>query len=112
GIVTAIAAQSRGIATFRGMAGHAGNTPMRLRRDALAGAAELVLEVERLAQTTDGLTATVGRIHNEPNGGNVIAGETRVTYDVRHQDGSERDRARDRLEAAAHEIAGRRGLEL
>ena len=34
---------------FTGMAGHAGNTPMHLRRDALAGAAELVLEVERLA---------------------------------------------------------------
>jgi allantoate deiminase len=112
GIVTAIAAQSRGEAVFGGMAGHAGNTPMRLRRDALAGAAELVLEVERLARETDGLTATVGRIYNEPNVGNVIAGRTRVSYDVRHQDGSERDRARDRLEAAAREIAGRRGLEL
>src|SRR6476659_6757013 len=50
----AIAAQSRWIAAFDGMAGHAGNTPMHLRRDALAGAAELVLEVERLAQAADG----------------------------------------------------------
>ncbi len=112
GIVTAIAAQSRGIATFEGMAGHAGNTPMRLRRDALAGAAELILEVERLARETEGLTATVGRIHNDPNVGNVIPGRTRVSYDVRHQSGAERDRARDQLEAAAREIAGRRGLEL
>ena len=112
GIVTAIAAQSRGIATFQGMAGHAGNTPMRLRRDALAGAAELVLEVERLAQATDGLTATVGWIENEPNVGNVIAGRTRVTYDVRHQDEATRDRARDELESAARAIAARRRLEL
>jgi allantoate deiminase len=112
GIVTAIAAQSRGIAAFEGMAGHAGNTPMRLRRDALAGAAELVLEVERLAQATDGLTATVGWIENEPNVGNVIAGRTRVTYDVRHQDDVTRDAARDELEAAARSIASRRGLEL
>ncbi len=112
GVVTAIAAQSRGIAAFRGMAGHAGNTPMHLRRDALAGAAELVLEVERLARTTAGLTATVGWIENEPNVGNVIAGRTRVTYDVRHQDDATRDRARDELEGAARTIAERRGLEL
>jgi len=112
GIVTAIAAQSRGIADFRGMAGHAGNTPMRLRRDALAGAAELVLEVERTARATDGLTATVGWIGNEPNVGNVIPGHTWVTYDVRHQDDATRDRARDELENAARTIAERRGLEL
>ena len=112
GIVTAIAAQSRGIADFRGMAGHAGNTPMRLRRDALAGAAEFVLEVERLARATDGLTATVGWIGNEPNVGNVIPGHTWTTYDVRHQDDATRDRARDELEAAAGRIAARRGLEL
>jgi allantoate deiminase len=110
GIVTAIAAQSRGIADFRGMAGHAGNTPMRLRRDALAGAAELILEVERLACSTDGLTATVGWIGNEPNVGNVIPGHTWTTYDVRHQDGESRDRARDELEATARRIATRRGL--
>jgi allantoate deiminase len=112
GIVTAIAAQSRGIATFQGMAGHAGNTPMRLRRDALAGAAEFVLEVERLARQADGLTATVGWIENEPNVGNVIPGRTRCTYDVRHQDPSVRDRARDELEAAARAIADRRRLDL
>ena len=112
GIVTAIAAQSRGEATFTGMAGHAGNTPMRLRRDALAGAAEFVLAVERLAGETDGLTATVGRIHNEPQVGNVIPGRTRVSYDVRHQDDVRRDGARDRLEAAARAIADRRRLDL
>src|SRR6476646_2366512 len=112
GIVTAIAAQSRGIADFRGMAGHAGNTPMHLRRDALAGAAELVLEVERLAQATDGLTATVGWIENQPNVGNVISGRTRVTYDVRHQNDATRDRARDELELTARSIAAGRGLEL
>ena len=112
GIVTAIAAQSRGIADFRGMAGHAGNTPMRLRRDSLAGAAELVLEVERLAQGTEGLTATVGWVGNEPNVGNVIPGHTWTTYDVRHQDDATRDRARDELEATARAIADRRRLEL
>jgi allantoate deiminase len=110
GIVTAIAAQSRGIVDFRGVAGHAGNTPMRLRHDALAGAAEFVLEVERLAGATEGLTATVGWIGNEPNVGNVIPGHTWMTYDVRHQVDATRDHARDELEAAARQIALRRGL--
>jgi allantoate deiminase len=112
GIVTAIAAQSRGNIDLQGMAGHAGNTPMRLRRDALAGAAELVLEVERLARETDGLTATVGRIRVDPNVGNVIAGRARFSYDVRHQDGAVRDQARDRIMEAARAVADRRGLQL
>jgi allantoate deiminase len=112
GIVTAIAAQSRGTVVFDGMAGHAGNTPMHLRHDALPAAAEIVLEVERVAQETDGLTATVGRLSVEPNVGNVIPGRVTMTYDVRHQDDGTRDRARDALEAAAREIAQRRGLEL
>ncbi|HEX3453166.1 MAG TPA: M20 family metallo-hydrolase [Gaiellaceae bacterium] len=112
GIVTAIAAQSRGTVVFSGMAGHAGNTPMRLRHDALPAAAELVLEVERLARHTAGLTATVGRLSVEPNVGNVIPGQVAMTYDVRHQEDGTRDRARDALEAAAREIAQRRGLEL
>jgi allantoate deiminase len=42
----------------------------------------------------------------------VIAGRTRVSYDVRHQDDGTRDRARDGLETAARAIAERRGLEL
>ncbi|HST26712.1 MAG TPA: hydantoinase/carbamoylase family amidase, partial [Gaiellaceae bacterium] len=112
GIVTSIAAQSRGEAVYRGTAGHAGNTPMHLRRDSLTGAAEFVLEVERLARETEGLTATVGRIHNEPNVGNVISGRTRMSYDVRHQDVTTRDAGRDRLEQTARAIAERRGLEL
>jgi allantoate deiminase len=112
GIVTAIAAQSRGTAVFSGMAGHAGNTPMSLRRDALAGAAAFVLEVERLARATGGLTATVGRIENEPNVGNVIPGGVSASYDVRHQDGAERDRAVERLAASARAICAERGLDL
>jgi allantoate deiminase len=112
GIVTAIAAQSRGTVVFRGKAGHAGNTPMRLRHDALPGAAELVLEVERLAREIDGLTATVGRLSVEPNVGNVIPGRVAMTYDVRHQDDATRDRSRDALETFAREAAQRRELEL
>ena len=84
GIVSDIAGQSRATLTFRGEAGHAGTVPMHLRKDALAAAAEVVLEIERLAHSQDDLVATVGRIQAEPGAINVIAGAVHLTLDVRH----------------------------
>src|SRR5438477_455201 len=67
GVVEAIAGQSRLKLCFTGKAGHAGTTSMRLRRDALAGAAQWIALVENLAQNTHGLVATVGRLEIGPN---------------------------------------------
>ena len=69
GVVTAIAGQSRLEVVFEGSANHAGTTPMNLRRDALAGAAEWIGSVEREAQTTSSLVATVGKVEARPGGG-------------------------------------------
>src|SRR5438874_3042359 len=74
-VVEAIAGQSRLEFTFRGRANHAGTTPMHLRCDAIAGAAEWIGAVERVAQRVPGLVATVGRISAKPGAANVIAGE-------------------------------------
>ena len=74
GVVEAIAGQSRYELTFHGKANHAGTSPMHLRHDALAGAAEWITAVERHAQTTPGLVATVGRIEALPGATNVIPG--------------------------------------
>ena len=52
GVVHAIAGQNRAEITFTGQASHAGTTPMRLRHDAVAGAAEWVVAVEQLALDT------------------------------------------------------------
>ena len=84
GVVSAIASQTRGRLTFRGKAGHAGTTPMNLRRDALAGAAEFVLAAEKLARARSGLVATVGTIQVPGGAANVIPGEVTVSLDVRH----------------------------
>jgi allantoate deiminase len=110
--VTAIVGQSRHTLTWTGHANHAGTTPMHLRRDALAGAAEWIVAVESLAQRTDGLVATVGHVDVEPNAGNVIAGAVRVSLDVRHADDAARKSAVDTLLAQAETIAARRGLAL
>ena len=110
GVVEAIAGQSRLDFRFIGKANHAGTTPMALRRDALAGAAEWVGAVERVARSTPGLVATVGRIEAQPGAENVIAGEARASLDVRHATDDVRLRALSEIEREATAIAGRRGL--
>jgi len=85
GVADAIAGQTRMQLTFTGQANHAGTTPMgHLRKDALATAAQWVVEVEHYANATDGLVATVGKVETGSGAGNVIAGEFIATLDVRH----------------------------
>ena len=84
GVVSTIASQARGRLTFRGKAGHAGTTPMNLRRDSLAGAAEFVVFAEAFAGARPPLVATVGTITVPAGAANVIPGETVLSLDVRH----------------------------
>ncbi|MBN9143070.1 MULTISPECIES: allantoate amidohydrolase [unclassified Novosphingobium] len=112
GVVTGIAAQLRYGMVVRGLAGHAGTSSMPLRRDALAGAAEMVLAVEAIAQADESdLVATVGRIEALPGAANVIAGEVRFTLDVRAGDADRRNRAAERILGAMVDIADARGLD-
>ncbi len=108
--VEAIAGQSRIELTFLGHANHAGTTPMHLRYDAIAGAAEWIGAVERVAQDVPRLVATVGKIEVKPGATNVIAGEARLTLDVRHSSDEVRTRAVDNFIRQAQGIAARRGL--
>ncbi|WP_156890675.1 allantoate amidohydrolase [Meiothermus rufus] len=112
GLVEAIVGQSRLEVVFRGQAGHAGTTPMALRRDALAGAAEWMTLVEREARAEPGLVATVGMITARPGAANVIPGEVQLSLDVRHADDEVRSRSVAHLVARAQQVAQRRGLEL
>jgi allantoate deiminase len=110
--VTAIVGQTRFNLEFSGHANHAGTTPMHLRHDALAGAAEWIAAVESLAQRTEGLVATVGKVDVKPNVANVIAGAARVSLDVRHAEDAPRKSAAETLLAQAESISARRGLSL
>jgi len=109
-VVTGIVGQTRLRLEFCGQANHAGTTPMRLRRDALSGAAEWIASVEAAALGTEGLVATVGRIAAEPNAANVIPGTARVSLDVRHPCDADREAAVEALILKANRIADRRGL--
>jgi allantoate deiminase len=109
-VVDTIVGQSRLDVTFTGSANHAGTTPMHARRDALACAAEWIGAVERDAQATPGLVATVGRVEARPGAVNVIAGSCQASLDVRHPDDVVRAAAVGRLTAHARGIASGRGL--
>ena len=110
--VSAICGQSRLVITLTGQVDHAGTTPMDLRRDALAGAAEYVLAAERLARSEADLVATVGKLDVKPGASNAIPGEVRFTLDFRHPDDECRESLLDQLKAEFASIAKERQLEL
>ena len=110
--VTSIVGQTRVDLKLMGHANHAGTTPMHLRRDAVAAAAEWITKVEALALKTPGLVATVGKLDVRPNAGNVIPGSVAMSLDVRHVDDNTRRSAVDGLLEQANAISTRRGLKL
>jgi allantoate deiminase len=83
GVVTSIVGLRGYRVRLEGQANHAGTTPMRLRRDAFAGAARIALALRDEARARDGVTANVGRIAVAPGGANVVPGVADFTIDVR-----------------------------
>ena len=79
---------------------------MPLRHDPFSAAAEIALEVERLAQADDAAVATVGQVSVEPGAANVIPGRVSISIDVRHPDDVRRA---DLLAGCANRRRGRRG---
>lgn len=114
GIVTGIAAPHRYRLTIQGRADHSGATPMHLRADALAGAAEIIQQVEQRGKdlASEGIVATVGRIEAVPNVMNVIAGEVILFLDIRGTDKDVIEQACRNILSDAHGIAEHRRLKL
>jgi allantoate deiminase len=114
GVVTGIVGQSRWRVTVTGEAGHAGTVPMAMRRDALAGAAAMILMVERLAKANAGagMVATVGRIEASPGATNIIPGAVSFTVDLRAMSDKARLAAVAAIEHEARGLARTRGLDV
>ncbi|RRN62112.1 allantoate amidohydrolase [Caulobacter sp. 602-1] len=111
GVVTAIAAQKRLMVRIEGTAGHAGTTPMNLRKDPGPAAAEAILALERICRAgTDGLVGTVGRMTALPGAFNVIPGAIEFSMDIRAETSATRDEAVMTIGAEIHAIAAERGL--
>ncbi len=112
GIVTGIAGAVWFRFSLEGETGHAGATPMSLRRDALAAAAEIMSLAEAEASETGTTVATVGQLSLEPGGINIIPGRVEFSLDLRDIDEGVRDGVERRIREGAQEICHRRGVAL
>ena len=111
GVVTGTYGTERWAVRFVGQAAHSGSTPMDQRRDALAAAARLLLEVRELARTRGGV-ATVGRIGAEPGIATAVAGVATAVVDQRHVEADVLRDVRERAEQASRSIAADEGVEV
>lgn len=111
--VQAIVGVSRVTVRLTGEANHAGTTPMDLRRDALWGAAELVLAVRELGKEHAGqAVATVGVLEVQPGATNVIPGEAELRVELRAPDSELLLELSQRVESAARAASTEHGLDL
>ncbi len=110
GVVSSINGSLRYLGELRGLASHAGTTPMGQRRDAAAAVAELILYVEQRASAVPDVVGTVGQVQVPAGSINVIPGRCRFSLDLR----ATTDAARDALDADVRQqlqaICARRGL--
>ena len=87
GLVKSIVGQRRYTVTVKGIANHAGTTPMNDRADALQHAVDLIVTLrEQARRLNPDLTFTVGEMHISPNTSNVIPGLVTFTVDCRNSD--------------------------
>ncbi|MBB4683843.1 M20 family metallo-hydrolase [Amycolatopsis jiangsuensis] len=111
GVVTAIAAIRRLVASFAGRPDHAGTRPMGDRADALVAAAEAVLAVrqEGCGAPVHGV-ATTSRIESEPGSPNVVPGLARMYAEMRSVDDGWLTEAQRRLAAEIGHRAADHGV--
>jgi len=102
GVVTSIAGSCRYLIELTGVASHAGTTPMTMRKDAAAAAAEIVLYVEDRCKQAPTLVGTVGQLQVPHGSVNVIPGACKLSLDIRAADDATRDEA---VEDILHQIA-------
>jgi allantoate deiminase len=104
GVVSGISGPLWWTVKLKGMAGHTGSVPMPIRKDALMGAAEIIVAVNEIATQIPGAptVGTVGTIQVFPSSRNIIPEEAIFTVDLRDIDLERRNRyekqLRDRIE--------------
>lgn len=113
GVVEGIVGIRRWTATVTGVPNHAGTTPMDSRRDALLGAAELVLAVNDVVTSRDGTqVGTVGVIAAQPGAPNVIPGKAELSIEIRDLSMDTIDALFAQIRSQAERIASRRDLSI
>jgi N-carbamoyl-L-amino-acid hydrolase len=112
GIVNAIAAPTRIQVHVQGKASHSGATPMNLRKDALLGAAEIALDLERVAigEAGNGTVATIGVCDVKPGAMNVIPDSVDMKIDIRGTSAESKRAVKEQVHAAFERVRRTRGL--
>ncbi len=106
GVVEGIVTVDRFEVVVKGMANHAGTTPMRDRQDALIAASQLTLAVREIMMSEPGRqVGTVGRLEVSPNSPNVVPGEVRMTVEIRDLSDIKLARLGRKIESKAQQIA-------
>ena len=108
--MSSIASARRFQLVVEGEARHAGGTPYDMRRDALLGASEAALAVERICRAEHHIIGTVGQLEAFPGAVNIVPGEAHFSLDLRGEFDGERDRVWDAISRELDGIMGRRGL--
>ncbi len=99
--------------TMKGERDHAGPTPMRMRRDALVGAARTISAIREIpAKLHPDFVATVGEISVSPNAINVIPGEVTFSVDFRHNEPETLEKGLELVKEAAQREAEKENLEI
>jgi len=99
--------------TFRGQAAHAGSTPMDKRRDALAGAAKLELEIREIAKRIGaGAVCTMGGVVTKPGIVTSVVETAECLLDQRHLDATQLAEMLSNAEAASRRFAHDEDIEV
>jgi hydantoinase/carbamoylase family amidase len=106
GVVLGTFGVERSRITWKGQAAHAGSTPMDQRRDALAGAAKLELEIREIAKRTgEGAVCTMGGVVTKPGIVTSVVETAECLLDQRHLDATKLAEMRSNAEAASRRFA-------
>jgi hydantoinase/carbamoylase family amidase len=113
GVVLGTFGVERHQVTFRGQAAHAGSTPMDKRRDALAGAAKLELEIREIAKRTGGgAVCTMGGVVTRPGIVTSVVETAECLLDQRHLDAVQLAEMLSNAKAASHRFAEEEDVEV
>jgi N-carbamoyl-L-amino-acid hydrolase len=113
GVVLGTFGVERHQVTFSGQAAHAGSTPMDKRRDALAGAAKLELEIREIAKRTgEGAVCTMGGVVTRPGIVTSVVETAECLLDQRHLDAGKLAEMLSNAEAASRRFAQEEGIEV
>lgn len=109
GVVLGTKGVERHAITFYGQEAHSGSTPMSVRRDALAAAAKLALEIRPIARKHPDAVATMGSVKTFPGIVTAVVGRCETTLDMRDLDAMVLASMLAEARAASERFAGEEG---